>query len=88
MPKDPFADIISDIHGMLLKKHNDYGPKNLDEFGTLGILIRISDKLNRVKNMIQSGKDGGLVGEKEEQEWLDIAGYAIQALRIKRKGHV
>lgn len=85
MPDDPFADIIGDIHGMLLKKHHDYGPKNLDEFGTLGILIRVSDKLNRVKNMIQSGKDGGHVGEKEEQEWLDIAGYAIQALRIKRK---
>jgi len=82
---DPFKTIIDDVHKLLIAKHHDYGTDNLDEFGVHGVLIRISDKRNRIKHMHERGVDGGMVGEKEEQEWIDIAGYAIQAIRMIRE---
>ena len=83
--KDSFGKILEELHKMLLAKHHDYGASNLDEFGTFGILIRVSDKRNRIKHMLTRGKDGGMVGEKEEREWYDIAGYAVQAIRLIRE---
>ena len=85
MLEDQLPIIVDEIQKMLLEKNADYGDSNLVKFGTHGIAVRISDKLERILHMLKSGKDGGEVGEKEEQEWLDIAGYAIQAVRLKRE---
>ena len=77
--------IIGDLQGLLLSKHRDYGTQNLDEFGSMGILIRVSDKLNRLKNLIKN-PDKARVAESLEDTWLDIAGYAVQAVRYTRRG--
>ena len=80
--------IIDELKDLLLKKHRDYGTKNLDEFGSFGIFIRVTDKRNRLANLIKrpDGEQSGEVGESLEDTWLDIAGYAIQAVRYTRKG--
>lgn len=85
MLEDHLPAIVEEIQQMLLNKNADYGDHNLIKFGTHGIAVRVSDKLERILHMLKSGKDGGEVGEKEEQEWLDIAGYAIQAVRLIRE---
>jgi len=74
--------VSEDICIMLDKKNRDYGDDNLLKFGTFGILVRCSDKISRLEHIMTSKTNA--VGESEEQEWLDIAGYAIQALRIIR----
>ena len=43
------------------RKGADYSPEddclaNLKEFGLLGIVVRLSDKFARLKNLVQSGK--------------------------------
>ena len=68
-----------------MEKNADYGDKNLLRFGTFGILVRCSDKLERIEHLFKSEKPKGEVGESEEQEWLDIAGYAMQAIRLIRE---
>lgn len=63
---------------MLEKKHEDYGEDNLVDFGDFGILVRMTDKLKRVRKLIETGENN--VGESLKKEWADLAGYALQAL--------
>ena len=41
---------------LLEKKNRDYGTRNLLTFGNLGILVRLSDKLERLKNEVEKLK--------------------------------
>ncbi len=77
--------IIEELKELLIKKHRDYGTNNLDEFGSFGILLRVSDKRNRLLNLIKNPNKAE-VTETLEDTWLDMAGYAIQAIRYTRKG--
>ena len=73
---------INEIRALLLKKHHDYGPRNLVRFGLLGILVRLSDKLERLIHIQQASQ----VEEETEIDTLrDMAGYAIQAILMERK---
>lgn len=53
--------------------------KTFDEYGLVSFLVRIDDKMNRIKtlNKIQ---DTAVRGEKIEDTLLDLANYAILAL--------
>jgi len=75
------AKVSSELQTMLIKKHHDYGVDNLKKFGELGILVRCSDKVERLNNIIKSG---AAVSETNEDTWMDLAGYAIQALMMAR----
>jgi hypothetical protein len=80
-----FLDIVSEIADMLIKKNADYGYSNLTKHGMTGIIVRLSDKLARLENL-QHKK--GQVEETTEDTLKDIAGYAINALRLKREGKI
>jgi hypothetical protein len=80
-----FLDIASEIADMLIKKNADYGDKNLTKYGMAGIIVRLSDKLARLENL--QGKKGH-IDETTEDTLKDIAGYAINALRLKREGKI
>lgn len=83
--KYTFLDISSEIADMLIKKNADYGDSNLIKHGMTGIIVRLSDKLARLENL-QDKK--GQVDETIEDTLKDIAGYAINALRLKREGKI
>ena len=76
-------DVIEGIADVLVAKHHDYGEENLVEFGELGILVRSSDKVARLKNLLD--KKGIVNGESREDTWKDLAGYAIQALILMKR---
>ncbi len=68
------------------KKQKDYGPKNISEFGRTGVLIRMNDKLARIKNITNNGMDGNFISGAEEgfvqneslrDSYMDIAVYAV-----------
>lgn len=72
-------ETLEEIRSMLLVKHESYGNDNLKTFGELGVLVRASDKVARLKHLIQSGKSE-YATETKTDTWMDLAGYAIQAL--------
>ncbi len=76
-------DVIEGIADVLVEKHHDYGEQNLVEFGELGILVRASDKVARLKNLLD--KNGIVKDESREDTWRDLAGYAIQALILMKR---
>lgn len=85
-PFDPktmiFLDYLESMKDLYLKKNHDYGDsvsKTFDEYGLVSFLVRMDDKMNRIKtlNKIQ---DTAVRGEKIEDTLLDLANYAILAL--------
>ena len=82
---DALIPVTDDILDMLEAKNKDYGDNNLAEDGQIGIIIRCKDKLSRLKHI---GGTNGNVGESAEKEWIDIAGYAIQAIRLIREDRI
>lgn len=72
---------LSKLRETLLKKQHDYGPKNICEFGELGIIVRTSDKLARIKNLHSKHSQGiEPANEAVEDTWLDLAGYSVLAM--------
>ena len=75
-----------EIADLLVKKNNDYGSNNVLAFGEVGLLVRVSDKIIRLKNLLYDNPQRSIANadEKIVDTWRDIAGYAIIALLLKR----
>ena len=63
------------------RKQRDYGSRNISEFGEIGILMRVWDKICRLKNLM--GKETAM-NESIDDSWLDMANYAIIAILVRR----
>ena len=59
-------------------KQKMYGHGNIARFEIPGIVIRMNDKLERLKNL--RGFDGPVLFEPVKDTWLDICGYSIIAV--------
>jgi len=79
---EAFARVCQEALAMFIKKHKDYGKGNILDMGELGISFRISEKFNRIKNLLMSGRKPE--NESIEESWIDIAVYAIIAVLLKR----
>ena len=76
--------IALEIAELLDQKRQDYGTENIKKFGSYGVLVRVSDKVERLINL--SKRDDTPNFESVEDTWRDIAGYAILALIELREG--
>lgn len=56
------------------KKHNDYGNKGLLKFGDFGMITRVGSKVDRLENLIGTGKP--VQNEPIDDTWLDIVVYS------------
>lgn len=66
--------VAEQIADLLVKKDQDYGADNIKRHGTLGVLVRMDDKLARLTNLQNADK---VNNEAIEDTWKDLAGYAI-----------
>tara|TARA_Y100000310_G_scaffold226056_1_gene228148 strand:+ start:1180 stop:1626 length:447 start_codon:yes stop_codon:yes gene_type:complete len=72
-----------DIANLVCQKQTDYGTTNITMFGLEGIMIRLSDKINRLTNLIKNDKHPE--NESLQDTLTDIAGYAIIGLMLSHK---
>ena len=77
--------VYAEAQAVLLKKHMDYGPKNISMSpgGPLnGLRVRMHDKLARINHLI----DSGALPENESlaDSFLDLANYAMIAQLVIR----
>lgn len=75
--KDSINDACFDLADLLRKKNADYGDsfeKQYDEYGLTSVVIRLEDKLNRLKYLL---KNDANVHESVEDTLKDIAGYGL-----------
>lgn len=81
--EEAFQIIAREFEDVFVVKHKDYGKGNILDTGELGIAFRVNDKLNRIKNILQTGKQPN--NESLDDSWTDIGVYAIIALMFRRK---
>lgn len=56
-------------------KHRKYGPGNISVMGKPGLVVRMNDKVQRLKNFVFGSVQGDVEGD-ELDAWLDLLGYA------------
>ena len=78
-----FANITEDMLRLYHSKNSDYGDsfgKSYTDFGVMAGVIRMSDKMNRLKQLSKK-PDCALVKDESMQDTLrDLANYAIMTL--------
>jgi hypothetical protein len=79
---DAFAQVNEELLEMFLKKHRDYGKGNILAIKELGIAMRLTEKIERLKHLML--KDNQPVNESIEETWIDVAVYAIIAVLHRR----
>lgn len=82
---DPFLEITEEMYQTYLKKNADYGnsfDQSLDEFGLTASVVRIQDKLNRLKKLSRNFEEAPeVVDESVGDTLLDLANYAILTVK-------
>ena len=74
---------FQEAHDLLLKKHKDYGPKNISESpgGALnGLRVRMHDKLARINHLYDN--EATPENESLRDSFIDLANYSIIALMV------
>lgn len=64
-------------------KQQDYGPRNISDFGTYGVIVRMNDKFRRVANLFRKGRRRRAVNESIRDSFRDISNYAIIAFMLE-----
>ena len=82
MNLDEMRKILKETEALLIKKNKMYGDGNIDEIGEEGIIIRIKEKVERLKHLLSIKEDPP--EETIEDTWSDIIGYGIISLMVKR----
>lgn len=83
---EEFKSITSQILNTYIKKNHDYGnsfDKSMDEFGMTSAVIRMNDKLERLKTL--SKKESMVKDESVQDTLLDLANYAIMTVMYLKK---
>lgn len=79
--KSTFESIVSEITELHEKKNRDYGNAfhdSYEEFGMITAVIRLNDKMNRLKSLVRNGK--AEVNESIRDTLIDLAAYAIMTI--------
>ena len=90
-----FKKIQREQYELFLHKQHDYGPGNIsvgtqllteDEvhLSLTGLWFRMNDKIQRLKNLLMSGRENAVEGEPLEDAYLDVSNYGVMATIVSR----
>jgi hypothetical protein len=77
-----FHEITDQMLKLTTAKNHDYAREdealaNFKEFGAVGVLVRISDKLQRIKNALWFKRNFVVADENIEDTMMDLAIYSV-----------
>ena len=78
------AEIMVRVFETFKKKQASYGSGNISSFGEFGVIVRMNDKMERLKNLVVKDKDNPLQDETIDDTYLDLADYALIAVLVRR----
>lgn len=84
-----FEELTCEMLNLTAKKNSDYGGhtnpfKNFQDFGELGILVRMSDKLSRLRTAIFDKRELKVADEQVDDTILDLAVYSLILILYRR----
>ena len=80
--EDACRDVALQIAETVISKQHDYGQDNILAFRDRGLVVRLWDKVARLKNLLWVMNEEPK-NESIEDTFTDIAGYAIIGLMLK-----
>lgn len=72
---------VNDQVSLLATKQHDYGHRNIEKFGQVGVKVRLWDKIARYENLI--ARKGDAVHESLFDTLVDIVGYCAILAMVK-----
>lgn len=78
MMENDMPYVHNEMVELLCRKQHDYGHQNINNFGILGLCIRMCDKFARIKNL--QGRGTSSENEPLYDSYLDVVGYAAIAM--------
>ena len=90
-----FKRLQHEQYVLFLHKQHDYGPGNISvgtqlvtteeiKLSLTGLWFRMNDKIQRLKNLLMSGRKNAVEGETVEDAYLDVSNYGIMATIVSR----
>ena len=90
-----FRRLQVEQYELFLHKQHDYGPGNISvgtqlitkeevHLSLTGLWFRMNDKIQRLKNLLMSGRKNAVEGEPMEDAFLDVSNYGIMATIVKK----
>ena len=90
-----YKKIMMEQYILFCKKHRNYGTGNVNvgtnletdadvKLSLTGLWFRMNDKIQRLKNLLMSGKQNAVEGETVEDAYLDVSNYGIMATIVGR----
>ena len=76
-------ELLDYLHNLYITKNHDYGDSvhdTYEKYGLTSFLVRMEDKLNRIRTLNKNINDIQVPAEKIEDTLLDLANYAILAV--------
>ncbi len=70
---------------LMNRKQHDYGSHNLTKFGTFGVVVRTSDKLERLVNLTRPGATSKVSDESIADTLRDLSNYGLIGYVIEKK---
>lgn len=86
LTREFIAQVIADIQ-LFDKKQQDYGSRNISDWGEFGVLVRVNDKVARLKNL--HSVSGGIdvhkmpANESLDDSWADLSVYGVIARMVR-----
>lgn len=74
-------EVMGELRELMIDKQRDYSHSNITDFGEYGVLVRLNDKVCRLKNLLGKKEPKN---ESIEDSWIDAANYAIIALMLRK----
>lgn len=74
-------EVTGELRELMINKQRDYGHSNITDFGEYGVLVRLNDKVCRLKNLLGKKEPKN---ESIDDSWMDIANYSIIALMLRK----
>ena len=89
-----FRKLQREQYELFLHKQHDYGPGNISvgtqlqtkeeiHLSLTGLWFRMNDKIQRLKNLLMSGRKNAVENEPMEDAFLDVSNYGIMATIVK-----
>ena len=89
-----FRRLHREQYELFLHKQHDYGPGNISvgtqlqtpeeiQLSLTGLWFRMNDKIQRLKNLLMSGRENAVENEPMEDAFLDVSNYGIMATIVK-----
>lgn len=78
-----FNEVVNELFELYVVKNSDYGDSFndlLNEFGLITVVIRLQDKMNRLKTIAKNDGEYSVKDETIKDTLMDLANYSIMAL--------